>query len=56
MLTVPVRNHTVTELESLTVIWAIKKLREYVVGSHFEIIPDHDALRWHKISRIRPVV
>ena len=35
MLTEAERNYTVTELEYLAVIWAIKKLRAYVEGSHF---------------------
>ena len=46
MLTDAEKNYTVTELERLAVVWAIKKLRTYVEGSHFEVIADHSTLRW----------
>ena len=40
---------TVTELERLDVVWAVKKLRAYVAGSHFEVFTGNSALRWLKM-------
>ena len=48
MLTNAEKNYTVIELECLVVVSAIKTLRAYVDGSHFEVITDHSALRWLK--------
>ena len=48
ILTDAEKNYTVIELECLAMVWAIKKLRAYVEGSHFKVITDHSALRWLK--------
>lgn len=40
------RNYTVTELECLAVILAIKKYRSYIEGHTFKVITDHASLKW----------
>ena len=40
------KNYGSTKLECLAVVWAIKKLRYYLLGKHFEVITDHSALKW----------
>ncbi|KAH8240461.1 hypothetical protein KR032_000093, partial [Drosophila birchii] len=40
------RNYTVTELECLAVILAVKKFRMYIEGHPFKIVTDHASLRW----------
>lgn len=37
---------TVTELELLSVLWSIQKLRGYLEGSEFTVITDHHSLIW----------
>ncbi|GET02908.1 pol polyprotein [Rhizophagus clarus] len=40
------KNYTITELECLAIIWAVKYFRHYLFGIHFTIIIDHSALKW----------
>src|SRR3954470_18785324 len=40
------RNYGPTQLEGLVVFWVVKKLHHYLIGRHFEVITDHQALVW----------
>jgi hypothetical protein len=40
------KNYGVTKLECLAVIWAVTKLRYYLIGRRFHIVSDHSALQW----------
>jgi len=40
------RNYTVTELECLAVLLAIRKCRMYVESHKFKVVTDHSTLRW----------
>lgn len=40
------KKYTVTELECLSVIWAVEKARCYLEGTHFTVITDHYSLLW----------
>ena len=39
-----VQNYSITELELLAVVWAIKNFTNYVYGTQFEVVSDHKAL------------
>ena len=39
-------NYSITEMECLAVLFAIKQFRIYFYGTHFTIITDHTALKW----------
>lgn len=42
----PEKNYSTTEKELLTIVWVIKRLRQYLLGKKFIIRTDHQALKW----------
>jgi uncharacterized membrane protein len=40
------RNYTTTEREGLAMVYALKKFRHYLLGSHFKMFIDHSALKY----------
>ena len=40
------KNYSTTEKEAAIVVWTVKQFRHYLLGTIFEIITDHNALRW----------
>ena len=38
------RNYTTTEKELLTIVWAVKGLRQYLLGRKFTTLTDHSTL------------
>lgn len=40
------QKYTVTELECLSVLWSVEKLRCYIEGTFFTVITDHHSLIW----------
>ena len=42
----PEKNYTTTEKELLAIVWAVKRLRQYLLGRRFHIRTDHQALKW----------
>ncbi|XP_076660488.1 uncharacterized protein LOC143363841, partial [Halictus rubicundus] len=45
-LNAPERNYTTTEKELLAIVWAVKRLRQYLLGRKFVIRTDHQAIKW----------
>ena len=41
----PERNHGVTELEALGVVWAVRHFRHYLYGNRCDVFTDHEALK-----------
>ena len=40
------KNYSTTENEAAAVVWTVKQFRHYLLGTIFEIITNHNALRW----------
>ena len=40
------KKYSVTEREALSVIVAIQKYKPYLLGNHFTVVVDHQALKW----------
>jgi len=38
------RNYGISELEALAIVYAVNKLRSFLLGKHFQILMDHSAL------------
>lgn len=45
-LTPAEKNYSVTELECLAVVWAVRKCRHYVYGECIRVRSDHEPLKW----------
>ena len=43
-LSAPEKNYTITELETLAVVWAIQHFRAYLYGHEVTVITDHSAV------------
>ena len=41
------RNYSTTEKEALAIIWATKYFHQYLYGTEFDIITDHQPLQWY---------
>ena len=39
------RQYSVTDLEALAVVWAVKTFKLYVMGTRFKVVTDHNALK-----------
>ena len=39
------RQYSVTNLKALDVVWEVKTFRLYLMGTHFKVVLDHNALK-----------
>ena len=39
------RRYSVTDLEALAVVWAVKTFKSYIMGTRFKVVTDHNALK-----------
>ena len=39
------RQYSVTDQEGLAVVWAVKIFKSYIMGTHFKVVTDHNALK-----------
>ena len=39
------RQYSLTDLEALAVVWAVKAFKLYVMGTRFKVVTDHNALK-----------
>ena len=39
------RRYSITDLEALAVVWAVKTFRSYVMGTQHKVVTDHNALK-----------
>ena len=39
------RRYSITDLETLAVVWAVKTFRPYVMGTQFKAVTDHNTLK-----------
>ena len=44
-LSAPEKNYSITELETLAVVWSIQHFRAYLYGHHVTVVTDHSAVR-----------
>ena len=40
------RNYTTTEREGLVIVYALQKIRHYLLGAHFKMFTNHSALKY----------
>ena len=40
------RNYSVTEIETLAVVWAMKHFHAYLYGHNVQVVTDHSAVKW----------
>ena len=39
------RRYSITDLEALAVVWAVKTFRSYIMGTRIKVETDHNALK-----------
>ena len=39
------RQYSVTDLEGLAVVWAVKTFKSYIMGTCFKVVTDHNTLK-----------